>query len=97
MLAKSVTAEVERDQPQTVEQRADAKPERGIAGQAVQQDDGRPLAPLGVREPFVSRRSRLLTSRGGRRDCTHAELPEGDSGALEQAVGSLGVARLVAP
>jgi hypothetical protein len=63
VLAEPVTAEVERDHAQAGEQRYHAKPVRGVAGQAVQQDDGRPLSRLGIGQPLRAAILRPAPSR----------------------------------
>jgi hypothetical protein len=63
VLAEPVTVEVERDHPQAGEQRDDAEPVRRVAGQAVQQDDGRPRFRLGVGQPVRAAILRLRRTR----------------------------------
>jgi hypothetical protein len=56
-----VATEVERDRPDPLQQRGNAKPVRRVASQTVQENDRRPFSRLGVSEPV---RSAILRSRG---------------------------------
>ena len=69
VLAEPVPAEVERDHTQPVEERDDAEPVGRVARQAVQQDDGRPVASLGVCAPSLDvLRQRFFPLSGRLRD-----------------------------